>query len=198
MGNGLNNIRKIKRKKFNRVGDTNKMKLMNKKGFEDFTSLFFALAVLFGLAVFFIILSYSYSQIEPRMNTALTSTNFSNTEVNQTDLLNKTGNTLTRFNPLFPLLLIGVFAFVMVTALLGRSHPAFLFIGLIVLGVALILAAIYSNVYESITESSNFSSTESDFGIMSLFLDNLPVIIVILFVGIGVILYSKSGGAQGM
>jgi len=172
---------------------------MNKKGFEDFTSLFFALAIIFGISIFVIILSYAYGQIQPKINEGLTSSKSVEAGINVTDILQKTDNSIGRFNILFPLLIIGVFGFVLVTALLGRSHPAFLFIGLIVLAVALILAAIYSNVYQEISESANFSSTESDFNIMSLFLDNLPIVILILFVAIAIILYAKSGGqGQGI
>lgn len=181
------------------MGILRKINIRKKKSFTDFTSLFFALAVIFGVSIFLIILSYAYGKIQPELNTALTQAATPEEDKNVTEILEQADTSITRFNPLFPLLIVGVFGFVLMMALLGRSHPAFLFVGLIVLGVALILAAVYSNVYETLTEHDEFTSTETDFNIMSTFLDNLPIIILILFVAIGVILYIKSGGAsQGM
>lgn len=184
---GLHLRKLIKRNKWNK-----------KTSFVDFTGLFFALAVIFGIAIFFVILGYTYTQIKPKLNEGLTDYKSAEAGKNVTQILDKTDTSITRFNIYFPLLLVGIFAFVMIMALMGRSHPAFLFIGFIVLGVALILAAVYSNVYDEITSTDNFADTESNFNIMSKFVDNLPLIILILFVAIGIILYAKSGGSQGM
>jgi hypothetical protein len=166
-----------------------------KNSFEDFTSLFFALAVIFGAAIFFIILSFAYGEMKPKLKEGLSNAATPETAINSTKLLDDTSSSILTFNVLFPLLLVGVVGFVMVTALFGQSHPVFLFIGLIVLGVAIILAVVYSNVYEELTGKSQFTSADSDFNIMGLFLDNLPIIILILFVVIGVILYVKQGGS---
>ncbi len=166
-----------------------------RKGFEDFTSLFFALAIIFGIAIFFIVLSYAYDRVEPKLEEGLSGAATPEAGINSTEILSKTGNSIRKFNVLFPFLLIGVFGFVMVSALMTRSHPAFLFIGLIVLAVALILGAVFSNVYEELTTHDEFVSTDANFGIMGLFLGNLPLVILILFVGIGIILYTKGGGS---
>ena len=112
-------------------------------------------------------------------------------------MLDSAGGGIEMFNTLFPFLLVGVFGFVLVSALMMRSHPAFLFIGIIVLGVALILAAIYSNVYETIAEKDTFTDTDTEFSIIGLFLDNLPVIILVLFVAIALILYAYPGKGAG-
>jgi len=174
------------------------LRIRKKKGFVDFSGLFFALAVIFGMAIFFIILGYTYTQIQPKINAGLTGYKSPEANINSTKILSKVDSSITKFNIYFPFLLIGVFAFVMITALMGQSHPAFLFIGVIVLAVALILAAIYSNVYGEIANSTTFASTEADYSIMGHFLNNLPLIILILFVAIGIILYAKSGGSQTM
>ena len=165
-----------------------------KNSFEDFISLFFALAVIFGIAIFFIILSFAYGEVMPKLQDGLESAATPEADINSTKILADTDSSLLTFNVLFPLLLVGVIGFIGVTALLGRSHPAFLFIGLIVLGVALILAAIYSNFYTELTDKDTFTSTDSDFNIMGVFLDNLPLVILIMFVMIGIILYMNWGG----
>jgi len=172
--------------------------LIKKNGFTDYTSLFFVIAVLFGVAIFFIILSYTYGEIQPKISDSLSKAATPETGKNVTEILEQIDTSIIRMNVLFPLLLIGLFGFVMVSALMARSHPAFFFIGLIVLGVTLILAAVYSNVYQEIADDDKFASTTSDFSIMGLFLENLPTVIVIFFIAIAIILYTRVGGSVGM
>ena len=171
--------------------------ITHKKSFTDYTGLFFALTVIFGMAIFFIILSYAYGEMKPRINAGLANASTPEVSSNVTKILDQADSSILKFNPLFPLLLIGVFGFVLIVALFGQSHPAFLFIGLVVLGVALILAAIFSNFYSELTSTSALASTETDFNIMSIFLEYLPIVIVVLFVAMAIILYSRigSGGA---
>ena len=89
----------------------------------------------------------------------------------------------------------------MVTALMTKSHMAFLFLGLLILGVGLILAAVYANVYQGLAESDDFTATNDDFNIMGLFLENLPIVIIILFILIALVLYGVNrspGGGGGL
>jgi len=167
-----------------------------KKSFTDFVSLFFAIAFIFGIAIFFLILSNAYDDhIKDKFNDAITSSTAVDADSNVTEILDQTSTGIGRFNLLFPLLIVGVFGFVLVMALMAKSHPAFLFIGLIVLGVALILAAVFSNVYETIAEDDEFANQDEDFNIMGIFMNNLPLVIIILFVAIGIILYALPGKA---
>lgn len=165
---------------------------------KSYTELFFALAILFGVAIFFLILYNAYDDnIKDKLNDALTNSTAVDANANVTKMLDQTSTSLGRFDALFPLLIIGVFGFVLVMALMSKSHPAFLFIGIIILGVALILGAVYSNVYESIAETDNFSDADTEFNIMGIFLDNLTIVILVLFVGIAIILYVLPKGSGG-
>jgi hypothetical protein len=172
------------------------IKIENKNSFTDFITLFFVIAVVFAIGIFVIILADSWDTIEPKLNTALTTSTPAESGSNVTKTLEGVGNTIGRFNILFPLLLIGLFGFVFVTAMLNQSHPAFLFVGLIVLFVALTLAGVYSNVYDNITEKDAFTSTNDDFNIMGLIISKLPIIVLVFFVAIALILYMRSGGGQ--
>jgi len=170
------------------------IKVEKKNAFTDFIGLFFVIAIIFGLSIFVIILSNSWDKIEPKLNTALTQATPAEAGSNVTQTLEKTGNTIRTFNILFPMLLIGLFGFVFVTAMTNQSHPAFLFIGLIVLFVALTLAGVYSNVYDNITETGDFAATDANFNIMGLILSKLPTVILVFFVAIALLLYMRSGG----
>ncbi len=180
------------------VLELSKIKIKKRNSFADLTGLFFALAVIFGAAIFFLILYNVYNEhLKDKLNDALTSSTPVDASANVTKMLDEAGEGLSRFNPLFPFLIVGVFGFVLVSALMFKSHPAFLFIGLIVLAVALILAVIYSNVYEAIAENPEFINTDSEFTIIGIFLDNLPIVILLLFVAIAIILYGMSGRTPG-
>lgn len=165
-----------------------------KKRNSDFGDIFLVMAIIFGVAIFIIILAYAYSQIEPRLNTGLTASTPAEADSNVTLTLSKTSTALTRINILFPLLIAGLFGFVLISAMFLRSHPAFFFIGLMILGAALILGAIYSNVFQELTETDEFDTTTDDFNIMELFMENLPVIIMIFFVAMAVIMWTRAGG----
>jgi len=172
------------------------MELRLRKSFTDFVSLFFAIAFIFGIAIFFLILSNAYDDhIKDKFNEAITDSTPVDANSNVTKMLDQTSTGIGRFNLLFPLLIVGVFGFVLVMALMSKSHPAFLFIGLIVLGVALILAAVFSNVYETIGDNDEFANQDAQFNIIGLFMNNLPIIILILFIAIGIILYALPGKA---
>lgn len=170
------------------------IKIDKKNAFTDFITLFFVIAVIFGISIFVLILSNSWDTIEPKLNTALTSATPAEAGSNVTKTLEDTGQTIQRFNILFPLLIIGLFGFAFVTALMNQSHPAFLFIGIIVLFVALTLAGVYSNVYDEISTNANFATTDANFNIMGLILSKLPMIILVFFVAIALILYMRGGG----
>ena len=166
----------------------------NKKGQADFISLFFVLVVLFGVAIFAVILYNAYDEnIKDNLNDALTSSTPVDANANVTKVLDQTSGGISMLNPLFPLLLVGLFGFGLVMALMGRSHPAFLFIGLIILAVSIILAVVFSNSYEAITSHASFTNTAAEFGVINLIMSNLPLTIFILFLAIAAILYGFKG-----
>lgn len=165
----------------------------------DYIGLLMALAIIFGCAIFFVILYSAYNDhIKDNLNEAITSSTPVDADANVTKILEDTSSGISRFNPLFPFLLVGIFGFVLVMALMAKSHPAFFFIGLVVLGIVLLLAAIYSNVFEAITDNAAFNQTADDFSIISIFLDNLPIVILLLFVAIAIVIYAlPKGGTTG-
>jgi len=175
--------------------------IRGKKGQTDFISLFFVLVVLFGIAIFAIILYNAYDEnIKDNLNDALTSSTPADANANVTKVLEQTSGGIKMLNPLFPLLLVGLFGFGLIMALMGKSHPIFLFIGIIILAVAIILAVVFSNVYESITENANFEDAAAEFGALTLVMNNLPLTIFILFIAIAAVMYGMrtppgTGGA---
>ena len=78
------------------------------------------------------------------------------------------------------------------------KHPIMIFVGIIVLGVIILLAVVFSNVYTGISESDGFTDTDAKLGLQGKFMDYLPTIVVLLALGVfAAILYGKSqGGGQ--
>ena len=170
-----------------------------KKSFVDFIGLFFAITVLFGVAIFALVLYNTYNDnIKDKLTTALVSSTPEDANANVTLILEQTSGGISKLNPLFPLLVIGVFGYVVVLVFVSRSHPALFFVGLIVLGVALILAATFTNVYDAIAATDNFSPTAEKFTIIDIMMGNLPMIIFILFIAMSIVLYAmRQGPPQG-
>ena len=167
-----------------------------KKRNSEFADMFLVMVMIFAIAIFMIILAYAYSEVEPKINTALTSAHATESGTNVTTILGDSSTALSRINVLFPIILVGLFAFVFISAMFIKSHPAFFFIGLIILGVALILAAVFSNVYGRITDNAVFADVDSDYNIMAMFVDNLPLVIFLVFVAMGIVMWAMKGGSQ--
>ena len=170
------------------------MRPKNKRGGMEDT--FWVIAVLFGMAIFFIILAFTWNQISPKLNDGLDNAMPAD-GVNITRTLEQTSDSTTIYNGLFPLIIIGLFSFTLISAFYMNSHPIFCFIGLLLLGVALIFGAIFSNVYQQISDNDQFQETTEDFGIIDLFMKNIPLFVLITFATIGIILWSKFGGGGG-
>ena len=169
-----------------------KIKIRN-SGIED---LFWLVAVLFAVAIFFVILYFVWGRVSPKIDEGLSGV-MPNDGVNVTQTLNKTTTSITRFNTLFPLILIGLFAFVIMSAFFLESHPIFFWVGLILLGVALIFGAVFSNVYKQITENDEIAAAGAEFGVVNLFMKYLPLFVLLVFVVIGIVLWSKFTGGSG-
>ena len=176
------------------------MELLNKKirksGFED---AFFVIAVLLTIAIFILVLSKAWSDIRPELETSIQGSLPEDSGINVTENFNNITSTVLLFDKLFPFVLLGLFAFVFIGVALYINHPIMIFVGLIVLAVAVLLAVIYANIYNEISSSDEFAETNANFPIMEQFMKFLPIIIIIMFIGIVAgIIYSRSGGTSGL
>lgn len=78
-----------------------------------------------------------------------------------------------------------------------NDHPIFFFVGILMLGIAILFGVVFSNVFKQISENDQLATTTEEFGIMSLFMKNLPLFVLIIFVSIGIVLWTKFGGGRG-
>jgi len=169
----------------------------NKRG--NFVAWFFVIIVILTFCIFALVLNKTWSSMEaPLAEQFSENIPTDNTDVNITKILGQVGSTTVNFSKLLPFLLIGLFAFVLIGAGAIMKHPIMIFVGLIVLGVIILLAVVFSNVYSGISESEGFTETNSKLGLQGTFMNYLPTIVVLLALAVfGAILYGKSQGGGG-
>lgn len=165
---------------------------------QDFTSFFFVIVILLTISLFLLVLNKVWAEIKTPLNEGLQSAMPSDTSVNITETLDKTSSSGFLFDKLIPFIIIGLFAFVLITAGAFMQHPIMIFVGIIILAVAIIIAVVYSNLYNSISSTDEFTATKAQMGIQDKFMQYLPVIIFIMAIGIGAaIIWSRGkGGGQ--
>lgn len=163
----------------------------------EFGDIFLVMVIIFAVAIFVIILFFAFGQVEGKMSEALTSSTPEDTNANVTAILSKTSTAITRINVLFPLLIAGLFGFVMISAMFLKSHPAFFFIGLLILAAALTIGAVFSNVFGNLAQHEQLAESAANFNIMGLFMENLPIIILLFFVAMAIILWARKSPTGG-
>ena len=152
-----------------------------KSGFED---MFFIIVVLFAVSIFLIILSKIWTDIKTPLNQGITSAMPENPGMNISETLDQVSSTNIMFDKMIPFLLIGLLGFVLIGASAYLSHPILAFVGIIVLGVAILLAVVYANVYHQLSSSDEFSSTTAQHPIADKFMEYLPIWLLLAFIGV--------------
>lgn len=174
------------------------LNIKNKKGAMELADSFYVVVYLFSAALFIFILYYAFNQMKSPMDDALTgSTDFTGSGINITQMYSQTTSGVSLFNTLFPFLLFGLIAMVIVSAFFIDSHPIFFFVSLIILGVVILISVVFSNIYQTITEDSAFGTTSTEFSIMNIFMKKLPwIAAIVIFITI-IVLWGKSQGGGG-
>ena len=172
------------------------LKPIRKSGFED---AFFVMVVIFAIAIFVLILVKVWSEVNEPLAEGINGALNTTSDVNVTKTFNTITATTSLLGTLLPFILIGLFAFVFIGTSIYMKSPIMIVVGLVVLAVAILLGVIYSNIYHQISASDEFTSTNDVLPIQELFMQYLPFIILILFVGITVaiiFLRSQTGGTS--
>ena len=172
---------------------------MNKRGQTGFEDIFYVLAYILAAGLIIFIVYYVYGEIKSPIDTGLNSAMPSgDTTFNVTSMLNNPTGGIGLLNNLFPLIVLGLIMMTVISAFYMGSHPIFFFVSLILLGVVIMLGAVYSNVYQQITTDTAFDNASTNINTTNLFMKYLPFeigFIVVLFI---IVLYANRGGQQGL
>lgn len=172
-------------------------KKMNKKA--NFVAWFFVIVVLMAFSVFALVLNMAWEKIEAPLDETLQEQMPDDSPVNISETLGSVGDTTQNFSAMIAFLIIGLFAFVLLTAGAMLKSPVMIIIGLIVLGVLILVAVVFSNVYIEIKDSGSFDSVKDNLTVQNTVMNYLPAIVWTLAFGVVVfILYGRStGGSSG-
>jgi len=170
--------------------------IKRKSGFED---AFFVMAVLFTIAIFVLILVKSWTEMRTPLEEGITGALPDGSDVNVTKTFDTITSTTTLLSTLLPFILIGLFAFVFIGTAIYMNHPIMLVVGIIILAVAIMLGAIYANIYHQISSSDEFTETNEQLPIQELFMQYLPYIILLIFIAIIIaIIFLRGQGGGGL
>ncbi len=142
---------------------------MNKKGVLDF---FYIMVILFISIVTIIISLY----ITQTMDETGLFTEYDEAQ----ESINWTKTTLMGFDMAILIVIIGFSIFVIASSYFVWSHPAFFFLGLIILCIAVIVGSIESNVYEDLRTTDQLEATALNFPRANFIMANLPIYIAVM------------------
>ena len=151
------------------------MKRVNKKGFLD---LFVFLIILVGLAVailtFYLIISKVKADIDPILDNPTSSA-----------ILLESENTISYMDYTYIIAYVGLGIFIIISMVFIRSHPIFLFVSIVLSAILILVSAIMSNAYETLTSEGDMNESASNFPIINYTMGKMPLfMLVIAFLGL--------------
>ncbi len=173
--------------------------LLNKKGQSagGFLAWFFVIIVLFAAALFFLIINKVWGEVSPPLNEALNKSVPAGDQEKINKVISDTSGGISSFDKLMPFLLIGLMAFVMIIAGTIIDSPVMLFVGVIIMAVVIIIGVVYANVYNEISTSAQFTSTNDQLTIQNKFMQYLPIIGFLMAIGIGIAIMVRRSQVSG-
>jgi len=165
---------------------------------QGFIEMLLVVVFLLAVGLFILILNNSWEQVKDPFDTAISSALPDNSPFNVSETMNQTSGATRSFDKLLPFLIIGLFAFLMISAGAYMQHPIMIFVGIIMFGIVILVAVIYSNVYQDIAESSTFTATNDNLPVQSKFMQWLPIIGSLMVAGvIFALIWSRKGYGGG-
>ena len=154
------------------------------------------IVILFTVSIFLLVANFAFDSFKDPLAEGLNGS----VPVGDADTINtalsQTGGGLAFFDSLLPFLIIGIFGFVMLSTGAVLKSPIMIFIGVIILGVLITLAVVYSNVYANLIDSELGDSGDK-VTIATMFMQYLPMIVIIGIILMVIVLSFKSGGGTG-
>lgn len=125
------------------------------------------------------------------------STAFNSTASNAGSIatISQVNTSFTIFDTLFIFLQIGLMIALVISFYYIDSHPIYFFLSLFMLGLAIVLGASFSNMWEALGNQPSINATVTNYFPQSDWLmDNLPLLLLITGLISLAVLYGKSGG----
>ncbi len=166
--------------------------MMNKKG--DVTDMLIFIVVVFILAVGLFIFAFVVPQITDGLNDA--GLNSSTEGAFAINSLSDFGTITIQRG--FLLLFAGLIISTMVTSFFARTHPLFLFLYILILGITVFLGIYLGNAYQQLTDTAIFVDTAASQGLINIVMNNIITIVIAVGALSMIIVFAKfsTGGSQ--
>lgn len=166
---------------------------MNKKG--EVTDYLIFVITLFVFAIGLFILIYTI----PAITGGLKHAGLNNT-AETSNAIRSIDNLSNVVNRGFAMLFVGLVLSMFITSFMTRSHPIFLFLYIIFLGISVILSAYLTNAYQIMIENPTFSSVLANATYITWIMQHSVQILVVVGAVSMIITFAKFndlGGIQG-
>lgn len=168
------------------------MRSLKRKG--DASSIVTFLILVFFLAVSFVVVGFANEKIKEVVDTTvLNSTTVADDA--STQLGNITSRTINYgFGAIIAFLIIGM----MISSMMVKVHPVFLFIYIIVAAITIFVAVPLANSYQMIAENETLASVANQQTIITWIMQHLVLVLLGTAALSMIILFSKLGGNSGI
>ena len=147
-------------------------------------------AIILAAAFSLVIGAYVWDSVSDAINNTISIE--TNPEVSST--ITKVDTSISLFDTILVFLQIGLMIATIISFFYLDTHPVFFFFSLFLLIMALIVGAIFSNIWFELAQSQLSDTITSDFTQSDWVMDNLPLFVLITGVIGFIVLYGKSGG----
>ena len=96
------------------------------------------------------------------------------------------------WNYIFVFILVGLTIILVISTFTLKTHPAFFWISLLLLAIFLVIAAVFSNVYEEIGQNPELQPAHDKYNIIEFVLDRFPKFMLLVGAIVLIALYAKS------
>ena len=170
------------------------LNLKQKKG--DITDMFVFLITIFTLAIGFFILAF----VTPVILVGLKGAGLNETSEGGAAIAEVSNIGTITIQRGFFFLFVGLIISVMITSFFASTHPIFLFLYILILGVTIFLATFLGNAYELVAGTAVFSDTLESQTLINLVMNNIVMIVLAVGALSFVIIFAKfrGGGSPGL
>jgi len=158
----------------------------NKKG--SIIDIAFLLVGIFGLAFFILIVGYVFPQITDKIKDSQIGENNDSLQA-----LEATDGITQRFDVIFLTIFSGLVFAVLITSFFIDSHPIFIPVYILALGLLVLFAVIAENIYEAFSLSDQLSSTTLTYPITNAIMLNLVYVAIGAGILSMVLIFAKRG-----
>lgn len=159
--------------------------LKNKKG--DITDILIFVVIIFTLGIGLFIFAY----IIPQISSGLSEVGMNNSEEGASAIGSLFDFGTVTIQRGFLLLFVGLIISTMITSFFARTHPIFLFLYILILGVTVFLGVYLGRAYQQMVESPIFVTTLSSQGLINIVMNNIITIVIAVGALSMIIIFSK-------